>query len=64
MMFKGSTFSFRRVEIMVLRTEWLVCRVVNPVASLIDFMKEPSEFLPSGCFLYQIMEAGLVMVAR
>ena len=64
MMFKGSKASFQSVEIMVLRTEWLVCRAVNHAASLIDFMKEPSKFLPSGCFLYQIMETGLVIAAR
>ena len=49
---------------MVLRTEWLVCRAFNPAASVIDFMKEPSEFSASGCFLYQIMEEGPVMAAR
>ena len=63
-MFSGSTFSFRRVEIMVLRTEWLVCRPLSPAVSLIDFMNEPREFLPSGCFLNQVCEAGLGMDAR
>ena len=61
---KGSTFSFLSVEIIVLRTERLVCLPVNPAASLMDFINEPSEFLPRGCFLNQILDDGLAMDAK
>ena len=64
MMFKGSTFSFLRVEIIVLRTEWLVCFPDNPAASLMDFINEPSEFFPSGCLSNQIWDDGLTTDAR
>ena len=63
-MLSGSTPSFRRVEIIVRRTEWLVCYPLSPAASLIDFMNEQREFLPKDCFLNQVCEAGLRMVAR
>ena len=44
MVSKGSTFSFLSVEIMVLRTELLVCLPVMPAALLMDFINEPREF--------------------
>ena len=64
MMFKGSTFSFLSVEIIVLRKEWLVCFPDNPAASLMDFINEPSEFFPSACLLNQIWDDGLAIDAR
>ena len=64
MMSKGSTLSFLSVEIMVLRTEWFVCLPVKPAASLMDFMNEPREFLPSGCFLNLSCDVGEGIAAK
>lgn len=57
---KAITFSFLSVEIIVIRTEWLVCLPVNPAESLIDFINETSEFFPKRLFL----EPDYVMMAE
>ena len=41
-----------------------MCLPVKPAASLMDFMNERREFLPSGCFLNQSCDVGEGIAAK